>query len=109
MRFTLPPRQWYIPIAFAIVLVASAYLRIPVTIRAVLFAAIAGAQIAVLYQSLFATNRPGKVTYWRGVRYETKHNGPPTRLDIQAHILDIVIAVAALLIALSLGLRVIGL
>ena len=108
MRFTLPPRQWYIPIVFVIVLIASAYLGIPAILRAALFAVIAGVQIVVLYRSLFAANRPGKVTYWRGVRYETKHNGPPTRLDIQAHLLDIAIAVAALLIALALGLRIFG-
>lgn len=108
MRFTLPPRKWYIPILFAIALVASAYLRIPVLLRCVLFAGIAVAQSIALYRALYAPNRPGKVTYWRGVRYETTHNGPPSRLDYQEHLVEIVLAAAALLIALSLGLRYLG-
>ena len=108
MRITLPPRKWYIPIAFGIILVASAYLGIPVLIRFLLFAGITVAQFVVLYRALYAPNRPGKVTYWRGVRYETQHNGPPSRLDFQAHLLDIILASAGLLIALSLGLRLLG-
>lgn len=108
MRFTLPPRKWYIPIVFVCVLLASAYLRIPVLLRCALFAGIAVAQIIELYRALYARNRPGKVTYWRGVRYETTHNGPPSRLDYQEHLLEIVLAGAALLIALSLGLRYLG-
>ncbi len=109
MHLTLPPRQWRIPILFALALIAAAYLRIPTSVRVVIFVAIAIAQAVELWRSLFSSNRPGNVTYWRGVRYETKRQSSLTADDLRAHVIPILVLVSSLLIAGALGFRSIGL
>ena len=109
MQFQMPPRHWRIPIIFAVALVASTVLRIPVPIRALLFGGIAVAQGIELWHTLMSAQRPGNVTYWRGVRYEKPRPSSITADDFRANAIPIIVFVCSVLIAGVLVLRTIGL
>ena len=109
MQFQLPPRHWRLPILFAIALVASTVLRIPVPVRALLFGAIAIAQGFELWRSLLSPQRPANVTYWRGVRYEKPRPSSVTVDDLRANAIPVIVFVCTVLIAGVLTLRSIGL
>jgi hypothetical protein len=109
MQFQLPPRHWRLPILFAIALVVSTVLRIPLPIRALLFGGIAIAQGIELWRTLLSPQRPGNVTYWRGVRYEKPRPSSITADDLRANAIPVIIFVCAVLIAGILALRSIGL
>ena len=108
MQFQLPPRQWRIPILFAVALVASTVLRIPVPVRALLFGGIAIAQGIELWRTLLSPQRPANVTYWRGVRYEKARPSSVTVDDLRANAIPVIVFVCAVLIAGVLVLRSIG-
>lgn len=107
MHIPLPPPQWRIPIAFVVALAASTFLGLPLIVRGLLFALIVVVQSLALWRR-FGPGQPGKVTYWRGVRYETKRDGSITLEDIQDNAIALLTWLFALLLTITLLLRFFG-
>ena len=94
-------REWYAPIAFVVVLVISANHVLPAALNAVLMMGVAIAQRVMLGMRLRQRMRIGKVTYWRGVRYETPARGLNMQM-LRDEWIHIAIAVLALMIGLAM-------
>ncbi len=93
---------------FVIALAVSTYLPLPLTLRGLLFGAILVVQTVVLWRR-FGPGQPGKVTYWRGVRYETKRDGNISLADIQDNAIAVLTWLFALLLTAVFFLRAFGL
>lgn len=102
-----PPPQWRIPIVFVVALLISGVIPIPLILRGVLFGAVFLWQTIALWRR-FDPGQPGNVTYWRGVKYETKRSGAITLADIQDNAIAVLTWLFALLLTVVFVMRFFG-